>query len=45
MVNMGITAHRLDKNLKFDSKTLKFDDPAANALITQPMREPWKTDI
>lgn len=44
MVNMGITAHRLNKNLKFDSKTLQFDDPAANALIHQPMRAPWKID-
>ncbi len=42
MVNMGITAHRLNKSLKFDSKTLQFDDPAANALIHQPMREPWQ---
>jgi myo-inositol 2-dehydrogenase / D-chiro-inositol 1-dehydrogenase len=42
LLNMGITAHRLNKNLKFDSKTLKFDDPAANALINQPMRGPWK---
>ena len=41
MVNMGITAHRLNKNLKFDSKTLKFDDDEANGLIHQPMREPW----
>ena len=44
MVNMGITAHRLNKNLKFDSKTLRFDDPAANALMHQPMRAPWKID-
>jgi predicted dehydrogenase len=44
MINMGVTAHRLNKNLKFDSKTLKFDDPAANALINQPMRAPWKID-
>ena len=42
IVNMGVTAHRLNKSLKFDSKTLKFDDPAANALIHQPMRDPWK---
>jgi myo-inositol 2-dehydrogenase / D-chiro-inositol 1-dehydrogenase len=42
MVNMGITAHRLNKNLKFDSKTLKFDDDEANALIHQPMRAPWQ---
>jgi predicted dehydrogenase len=45
IVNMGITAHRLNKSLKFDSKTLRFDDPAANALIDQPMREPWKIEI
>ncbi len=45
MINMGITAHRLNKNLKFDSKTLKFDDPSANALINQPMREPWKITV
>ena len=44
MVNMGITAHRLNKNLKFDSKTLKFDDPAANALNYQAMRAPWRLD-
>lgn len=42
MVNMGITTHRLNKSLKFDSKTLQFDDPAANALVNQPMREPWQ---
>ena len=45
LINIGITAHRLNKNLKFDSKTLKFDDPAANALIHQPMRAPWKIEI
>ncbi len=45
IVNMGITAHRLNKSLKFDSKTLKFDDPAANALIHQPRRAPWQLDI
>jgi myo-inositol 2-dehydrogenase/D-chiro-inositol 1-dehydrogenase len=42
LVNMGVTAHRLNKNLKFDSKTLQFDDPAANALNNAPMRGPWK---
>ncbi len=44
LVNLGITAHRLNKNLKFDSKTRQFDDPAANALMNQPMRAPWKID-
>jgi len=42
LVNIGVTAHRLNKNLKFDSKTLQFDDPAANALNNAPMRGPWK---
>jgi len=45
IVNMGITAHRLNKNLKFDSKALQFDDPAANALMNQPMRAPWKIGV
>lgn len=45
LVNMGIVAHRLNKSLKFDPKTLRFDDPAANALIDQPMRDPWKIDV
>ena len=44
LVNLGITAHHLNKSLKFDSKTLQFDDPAANALSHQPMRAPWKLD-
>ncbi|HKK17360.1 MAG TPA: hypothetical protein VJ952_01655, partial [Opitutales bacterium] len=44
MVNMGITAHRLNKSLNFDPKTLKFDDDEANALINQPMRAPWTID-
>jgi myo-inositol 2-dehydrogenase / D-chiro-inositol 1-dehydrogenase len=44
MINMGVTAHRLNKSLKFDSKALQFDDPAANALMRQPMRAPWKLD-
>lgn len=42
LVNIGVTAHRLNKNLRFDSKTLKFDDPAANAVNYPEMRAPWK---
>ena len=42
---MGVTAHRLIRNLKLESKTLKFDDPDANALMNQPMRAPWKFGI
>ena len=45
IVNMGVTAHRLNKNLKFDPKTLKFDDAEANKLISQPMRGPWKIEV
>ena len=41
LVNLGKIAHRLNKNLKFDSKTLRFDDPEANKLVNQPMRGPW----
>lgn len=44
MVNTGVTAHRLNKRLKFDPKTLKFDHPAASALIDQPMRGPRKIE-
>ena len=42
---MGITAHKLNKNLKFDSKTPQFDDPAANARNHPVMPEPWKLDV
>lgn len=45
IVNMGKIAHRLNKNLKFDPKTLKFDDKEANALVYQPMRAPWKIEV
>lgn len=41
LVNLGVTAHRLNKSLRFDSKTLRFEEPEANALINQPMRGPW----
>ncbi|MGB6223621.1 Gfo/Idh/MocA family oxidoreductase [Haloferula sp.] len=42
MVNLGIIAHRLNKNLNFDPETLTFDDAEATALVNQPMRGPWK---
>ncbi|GAA5483196.1 Gfo/Idh/MocA family oxidoreductase [Haloferula sargassicola] len=44
MLNMAVTAHRLNRSLKFDSKTLTFDDDEANDLIRQPMRGPWSLD-
>jgi len=42
LVNMGVTAHRLNRNLKFDSATLQFDDPEANAYNNPEFRAPWK---
>ena len=43
VVNMGITAHRLGRTLHFDPETQLFiGDDAANMLIDQPMRGPWK---
>ncbi len=42
LVNLGIIALRLGRNLKFDSDNERFiDDDAANMLINQPMRGPW----
>jgi myo-inositol 2-dehydrogenase/D-chiro-inositol 1-dehydrogenase len=42
LVNLGKIAHRLNRNLNFEGVKMEFDDPAANALIHQPMRGPWK---
>lgn len=44
VVNMGTIALRLNRSvLNFDPVNLKFiNDDAANALIYQPMRAPWK---
>lgn len=42
IVNMGVVALRLGRNLKFDPLKQEFiDDEAANALIDQPMRGEW----
>jgi len=42
IVNLGITAVRLGRSLKFDPVKLEFiDDEAANRLMDQPMRAPW----
>jgi predicted dehydrogenase len=42
LVNLGITAVRLGRSLKFDPVKLEFiDDEAANRLINQPMRGQW----
>ncbi len=42
IVNMGVVALRLGRDLKFDPvKQLFIEDDAANALIDQPMRGEW----
>ncbi len=43
LVNLGKIAIRLGRDLKFDPETQQFiGDEAANRLINQPMRSPWK---
>ena len=43
IVNMAVCALRLNRTLHFDPEKLLFiGDDAANALIDQPMRSPWR---
>lgn len=43
VVNMGVVALRLHRNLRFDSDRLEFiNDDEANGLINQPMRGLWR---
>ena len=43
LVNMALCALRLNRTLRFDpAKQLFVGDDAANRLIDQPMRAPWK---
>ncbi|MDX9810759.1 MAG: Gfo/Idh/MocA family oxidoreductase [Bacteroidales bacterium] len=43
IVNLGLSALRLGRDLKFDPVSQRFtDDEGANKLIDQPMRDPWK---
>lgn len=42
LINLGVTALRLGRSLKFDPATQTFvDDEAANRMINQPMRGSW----
>jgi predicted dehydrogenase len=42
LVNLGVIALRLGRNLKYDPDKQEFiDDEAANKLINPPMRGPW----
>lgn len=46
LINLGKIAHRLNENLKFDPKAMKFvDNELANSLIDQPTREKWKLPV
>ncbi len=43
VVNLGVVAVRLGRNLRFDPVKQEFiDDEGANRLIDQPMRAPWQ---
>lgn len=42
LLNIAKIALRLNKNLRFNSDSLTFDDPEANNLVHQEMRGPWK---
>lgn len=43
LINIAKIALRLNRPLRFDSEKLRFiDDAAANQLVDQPMRGPWK---
>ena len=42
LVNMGVVAHRLGRNLEFDPEKQCFiNDPGANRLLYEPMRNGW----
>lgn len=42
MVNLGVIAVRLGRNLRYDPDAQRFiDDEGANRLLKQPMRGPW----
>jgi myo-inositol 2-dehydrogenase/D-chiro-inositol 1-dehydrogenase len=46
LINLGKIAHRINSNLKFDPKTMRFlDNDLANSLISQPDREKWKLPV
>ncbi|HRC89295.1 MAG TPA: Gfo/Idh/MocA family oxidoreductase [Bacteroidales bacterium] len=42
LINLGVIALRLGRNLKYDpDRQIFIDDEGANRLINQPMRQPW----
>jgi hypothetical protein len=46
IAHLGNIALRLGRDLKWDPKTERFaDDASADAMISRPMRAPWKIEI